>query len=189
MSRTPPVWPSVTIRRVHKDDWPVLRELRLKALRSDPLAFGSVFEVKLEYPDSRWQELAVQGEGAGDFSTWLAQEAGGRLVGMIVGDYAEASGHLLGLWVDLAVRRRGVAGQLIDRAIAWIHAAHPEAPIQLEVNPRQADAVHLYRARGFRATGKVRGLGYSQGEVLQEMVLSQAPLSPVPPGSRPIRTP
>lgn len=51
------------IRSIHADEWPAVKELRLRALR-DPvadLAYLETYEEAAARPDSYWQERAARG--------------------------------------------------------------------------------------------------------------------------------
>lgn len=177
MSHTPMGPIGLTVRRASEEDWSSLRELRLRALREDPRAFGGALGTKLAYPDDRWRYLAEQGAHSPSFSTWVAADSAGDLQGMIVVALAGEYADLLGLWVAPGARHHGVGGTLLDCAIGWVRETHPDTMVRLEVNPRQIDAIRLYQERGFQWSGPARPLGYSLGEVVREMRL---PLHPAP---------
>ena len=46
------------VRRISPDDAELLRVVRLRALETDPLSFGSTYEREAAYPDERWREWA-----------------------------------------------------------------------------------------------------------------------------------
>jgi hypothetical protein len=50
------------IRRVESDDWERLRDVRLRALASDPDAFLETVEDARTFPDERWRERARPSE-------------------------------------------------------------------------------------------------------------------------------
>lgn len=164
------------IRRARREDWERLRDLRLLALRTDPLAFGSRFADELAFPPSRWIERADHGANSSNASTWVAEPPRGELLGLVVVSRIEATDHLFSMWVAPEVRGEGIGGCLLDRAVGWARGAHGNPPIFLDVNPKQTAAVRLYRSRGFRPTGRQRPLGdhHPPEEVAQEMVLDPA---------------
>lgn len=63
-----------------------------------------------------------------------------------------APGPSLFLW-EIAVadgfRRQGVAGRLIDEAVAWVEASD-EYGLELTVRADNADAIRVYEAHGFK---------------------------------------
>lgn len=167
------------------DDWPRLRELRLKALAQDPLAFGSTLAREAVFDEPLWQERVRNSSSGSAQSTLVALAPGERWVGMITLHYVEGAWRVFGMWVDPVVRGRGVGGRLLDLGIAWAEDAHPGAGVELSVNPRQTFAVRLYERRGFRFTGQEEPLGHTPGEVARKMVRPPKSSSgTVPEGSR-----
>jgi ribosomal-protein-alanine N-acetyltransferase len=78
----------------------------------------------------------------------------GRVVGFLVfrriaqGD-AEGEHEILNLSVEPAQRRRGVAGSLVNAALAQAHGAW-----YLEVRESNVAAIRLYESLGFRPAGR-----------------------------------
>lgn len=160
---------AVEVRRVVEEEWRELRELRLRALRSDPVAFGSTWEEEAARPDPFWRERAVRGASSATSSQWVAVENDRRLVGTAVGALVEDRPHIFGMWVEPELRGRGIGGRLLDAALAWLRAASPGRAVLLDVNRKQTRAVVLYEARGFRFTGRSRPLEHTTGEFVDEM--------------------
>jgi GNAT superfamily N-acetyltransferase len=148
--------PQLSIRRTIKEEWRELRDLRLRALRTDPLAFDWTLDEELSFPDARWQETATKGAESLGSSTWVTVDPTGRLVGMVGVFEANGIPNVSKMWLDPAYRGRGAAGRLLDTALAWARATHPRAAIRLELNPKQIAATALYESRGFRFTGSKR---------------------------------
>ena len=46
------------VRRVRPDEWRALRDVRLRALETDPDAFGATVAEALARPDEEWQSRA-----------------------------------------------------------------------------------------------------------------------------------
>ena len=157
------------IRRVVTTEWKSFRGLRLRALRADPLAFGSSFRRENAYPPHKWREWAENGARGGESATFVAEEPAGRLVGMAGAFTARDAYHVWGMWVSPELRHRGLGRQLLDRVLAWAESTNPSRGVYLDVNPDQLTAVRLYESRGFRATGKTSSLGHHAPAVVQEM--------------------
>src|SRR5262245_61836976 len=60
------------VRRVTPRDWLVLRDLRLRALRSDPLSFGSTYEREAAFSDGDWKQWAAEGALGDEMATLIA---------------------------------------------------------------------------------------------------------------------
>jgi RimJ/RimL family protein N-acetyltransferase len=143
----------VTIRRVTASDWLEMKRLRLAALATDRMAFGSTFEAESAFGDDVWIDRARASATSDERATWVALDRGGRMIGMLGVLIEEEGAKLFGTWVDPVARGEGVAGRMLDTVIAWVEAGHPALPIALSVNPAFEAAVRLYRSRGFEPDG------------------------------------
>jgi len=161
----------VEIRRVRPDEWNAHRELRLKALAVDPLAFGSTLAREETFADELWKERTVRGAESKDSALFVADAGSEGLVGMVVVTLLEGRGHVFAMWVAPGRRREGIGGRLLDAGLNWFRARTSEGLLHLDVNPRQGDAVRLYENRGFRRTGSSSPLGHTDGEMTISMVL------------------
>jgi len=161
----------IVIRRAEPSDWEALRTLRLRALEADPFAFGSTLMEELGFDEARWRDRATRGAESATTSQWVAQDPLGRLVGSVVIAQVEGKVHVFGMWVEPRSRGRGVGARLLDTGLRWAESVFPGQALRLDVNPRQAAAVHLYESRGFRRSAADRPLGHTPGETRYEMVL------------------
>jgi len=157
------------VRRVREDEWEAARDLRLLALKTDPMAFGSTLERETAFPEELWRTRTGDGASSVSSSTWVAEDPEHRLVGM--GSIVEIEGtlHVFAMWVDPEFRGRGVGGEILDAGLEWARANHPRRRLILEVNPTQSPAMALYQSRGFRFTGISRPIGHSPGVDVKEM--------------------
>jgi GNAT superfamily N-acetyltransferase len=103
------------IRRVESDDWECLRDVRLRALASDPDAFLETVEDARTLPDERWRERARPSEHDVTF-VHERDDAFDGMVSAFVDDDAETV-HLVGMWVAPDLRGSGVARELVGRII------------------------------------------------------------------------
>jgi ribosomal protein S18 acetylase RimI-like enzyme len=165
----------VTVRRATPAEWRAVRELRLEALRTDPLAFGSTLEREEAFPPELWQERLALNPSAPGCATWIALDSEGGWVGMAITADVEQQIHVFGMWVHPAARGRGAGARLLDAALTELDATQPDRSIVLEVNPRQAIAQALYASRGFRPTGRSSPLGHHDPEQVVEMRRDGAP--------------
>jgi ribosomal protein S18 acetylase RimI-like enzyme len=161
----------IVVRPVREDEWQIYRDLRLKALESDPLAFGSTLEREQAFAPEVWKERISRGLRTLASSGWVAVNPTGRFVGMIVAADLEGTVHLFSMWVDPEFRGVGIGGRLLDAALTWIRNSHPGRTVLLEVNPRQVAAVRLYESRGFHLTGGSSPLEHAPSERVVEMKL------------------
>jgi ribosomal protein S18 acetylase RimI-like enzyme len=146
--------PAVTIRRVRPGDDRLLREVRLRALTTDPGAFGSTDTEVAARPRAFWRSWATQHATGDDHCTLLAL-LDGRPVGLIRIE-REPEPSIFGIysmWVAPEARRRGIALELLAEAERWIEAAGGSAA-ELNVVDRETPARRLYERAGFRLDGR-----------------------------------
>lgn len=172
IERVPPL-PSrkmSSIRRICPDDWPALRQLRLRALKCDPHAFGSTHEAEAAAPSDNWSRLAaLSSEGSGRFIA-LA-ELDGDAVGMAGGYQPEESPDergIWGMWVAPEARRRGIGRALVGSVRNWAEQSGA-VRLNLWVVETNGPAVALYQSIGFTATGETQLLPWD--ETLMEIQL------------------
>src|SRR5262249_61931263 len=70
------------VRRIRAGDAALLREVRLRALKTDPESFGSTYKREAAYPGERWRERA-NADAAGGGVTTLPAPRDGEAVGPV----------------------------------------------------------------------------------------------------------
>jgi ribosomal protein S18 acetylase RimI-like enzyme len=137
------------------------REIRLRALQTDPAAFGSSYERELAFDDDAWRgRLAgFAGHPGAIFvavSTATQTETNGPIaapVGIVgVGLPERTDAAIWGMWVAPEGRRRGVAEQLLVTAEAWA-AQSGARTATLWVHRTNDRAQALYEGRGYQLVG------------------------------------
>jgi len=113
----------LTIRHIRRDEWKLLRAVRLKALGDAPAAFSEALDEALAEPEDEWRARAERG-AAGDTSCCALAFAGDDPIGMAVGvrDPAGACAYLVAMWVDPGHRGTPAATQLVDSITGWARA-------------------------------------------------------------------
>lgn len=162
----------VQIIALPPERWREYKALRLTALRTDPIAFGSTYEESIEYPDELWQERL-----SGQTSTILFAERDGRLVGtaaVLLGiEEDAATAQIVGVFVEPEHRGQGIARRLLEALLARI-ADRPEfTRILLHVTETQAAATALYGSLGFVEVGRLVGEHRQGDQVYDEVVMER----------------
>lgn len=162
--------PTTQIVTLAPEEWQPYRELRLRALATDPQAFGGSYADALQQPASYWQgRLAeAQADAQGRQHLWLlfAREAE-RLVGMIGALAGEDPTvvQIIAVYVSPESRGQGLGNLLMTAILAEVAKKGTFTKAILGVNSAQEAAVALYRSFGFdlvreelvtRAGGEVR---------------------------------
>ena len=132
----------VEILRLGPEEWEIFRDLRLRALREAPYAFGSRYDDWVDAPESRWRDRLA------NVPLNLVARRDGEPLGMASGvldgvDEAE----LISMWVDPAARGSGVAAALVGAVVEW--AAGAGRTTYLMVRSDNARAISAYARAGF----------------------------------------
>lgn len=131
-----------------------LRDIRLRALRDAPTAFGSSYEFEAAYDEAAWCKAASRWCRPGH-SRGLVATLGGEDVGL-VGCFRDKDGHdwawIASMWVSPAARRRGVGRLLLGHAVGWARGIEVGS-VRLHVTRGNDAARRLYEGVGFAATG------------------------------------
>jgi len=138
------------IRRTTRADWRAFRDLRLRALATDPDAFGATLAEASGRSDDEWRDRAEPADGV----VFLAGADGG-FVGMAMGGPApgrpDAAG-LYGMWVAPEARGQGLGAALIEAVEGWARSVG-YAFIGLGVTTGNEAAIRLYERQGFADIG------------------------------------
>ncbi len=157
----------ITVRPVAPDEWRLLREIRLAALRDSPFAFGSTYARELGFDEQVWR-LRVAGRGY-----FLAVD-GGSPVGLAAGyrdpDALPGRRELVSMWITPAARGYGVAALLIDAVAGWARADGADELALWVVDANDA-ALRAYRRAGFVETGERQPVLPGDPRMEQRMVL------------------
>jgi ribosomal protein S18 acetylase RimI-like enzyme len=149
--------PAWDIRRLKREDLPVLRPVRLAALQAHPEAFGSSYEEE-------------QAGGPGNDMTRLIGEPpsvmlGGFVAGQLVATACltvsarikqRHKGHLTAVYVAPAWRGSGLGGALLDAVVAHARAVGL-LTVTLSVTVGNAAARSRYLRAGFESYGSEPG--------------------------------
>jgi ribosomal protein S18 acetylase RimI-like enzyme len=137
------------IRQIDTEDWPRLRDVRLRALASDPKAFLETHDHAAAFPDERWRERSTPRDDQASFVV----ERDGRFDGLVscfvAGDPATV--FLVAMWVAPELRRTGAARELVERVVDWARE-HDAARVALSVEAWNTRAARLYERCGFVET-------------------------------------
>lgn len=139
----------VRIRALASDDWPEWRRLRRAALHEAPDAFGSTLAEWSGAGDSedRWRSR-LESVAVNLVADWQAAP-----VGMVsVTAPAEGESELISMWVDPAVRGRGVGSALIGAAVERARRLGASR-MALDVAAGNQPAIDLYLRAGFVDVG------------------------------------
>ena len=149
MSTARPADPRVSIRRVGPEDWEVVRDLRLRALRDAPAAFESTYEGEQGRSEEEWRAWLTRPTGVTVVATLNGQPAG------LAGGYVEEAGHveLVSMWVTPSARGSGIADALVADVVHWARMQDARE-VRLWVTRGNDVAERLYSRHGFVRSGQ-----------------------------------
>jgi ribosomal protein S18 acetylase RimI-like enzyme len=151
----------VHVRAFRRDEYELLRDLRVRMLEDSPDAFTITADAERNRPLAWWRDRLVS-SCADPHRLPLVAEVGpgdvggSRPVGSALGvidPFERTLAHLYALWVEPAARRQGVASALIDTVFEWAREQGAKV-VDLSVTVGNDGAVALYERWGFRDTGE-----------------------------------
>jgi ribosomal protein S18 acetylase RimI-like enzyme len=168
----------ITVRVLDESDWPLYRDVRLRALAESPGSFTATLAEEADRDEQFWRDRMTR-------SQRLLAERGAVPQGIVsLQPYEEepSAAEVFGLYVVPEARRTGVAWRLVEAAAAL---ATQQAYLQLFywVGTDNARAVGFANNFGFRITDYRRPTRASDREPGEEiaMVLSLEPDATSPP--------
>jgi GNAT superfamily N-acetyltransferase len=175
----------ITVRVLDESEWPLYRDVRLRALAESPGSFAATLAEEADRDEQFWRDQISR-------SQRLLAERGTEPQGIAsLGPYEEepSAAEVFGLYVIPEARRTGVAWRLVEAAAAL---ATQQAYVRLYywVGTDNGRAVGFANNFGFRITDYRRPTRTSDGEPGEEvaMVLSleaDATLAPNPTSGKP----
>lgn len=161
----------VKVDRLAGEDWSVLRAIRLRALKSDPDAFGSTFEDERARPEGFWRDRIVNSAW---FLAWVGRQPAGVVAAVVPPFPTSVELQLDAMWVDPAWRGHGLGEALVDAVLAWAGDQGAEC-VSLTVVDGNDHARWLYERTGFCSTGEREPRPRSPCQTRERLRLSLVP--------------
>lgn len=142
----------MTVSRIGADEWRLLKEMRLAALRDAPYAFSANLSEAEAQPDGFWQAAAADRAASAESCTFFARGADGTPVAM-AGGFRDGEdrtvAHLVAVWVAPEWRGAGAAAPLVEAVCAWAAALPGVSRISAYVSEGNDRALRFYEKAGF----------------------------------------
>jgi ribosomal protein S18 acetylase RimI-like enzyme len=159
----------IEITKLPADRWEEYRELRLEALKQDPIAFGSSFEEERDMPEETWRKR---------ISNAIFAISDGKLVGLITwvqGDRIKTrhTSYINSTYVTGSFRGLGIGNKLMTSAFDSIKAKKEILKVRLSVIAPQAAALKLYTRFGFEPIGTATKELFVNGQYYDEILMEK----------------
>lgn len=149
---------NIEIVSLRPEEWQLYKELRLRALKEEPQAFGSTYEENLNHPDAYWKQR-LEDSFKKDTQWLLFARLNNQLIGMI-GAYLEKEdqAEVIAMYVMPETRGKGISKLLMKELIKKIKINNDIKKIIITVNPEQKAALHLYHNVGFQLVSQEKDI-------------------------------
>jgi GNAT superfamily N-acetyltransferase len=139
----------VSVRQAKPDEWELMRDVRLAALRDAPGAFASTYAREAQYTEEQWRGRWLSDRITMFFADVTDMPGSVGLAGAYVED---GVADLISMWVRPDARGRGAGEALVGAAAGWARARGHDT-LYLWVAEDNAAARRLYERCGFTPTG------------------------------------
>lgn len=143
------------ITKLSTEEWQKYKELRLRALKEDPQAFGASYKTNFEYPEKEWKRR-LENASKGKTNWLLFAREGIKLAGMIgafLEDGVTDTATIYFVYVPIEEREKGISNKLMDGILKELSQKPFLRKVKLVVNKDLIPAVNLYKKFGFTEVG------------------------------------
>lgn len=150
----------IIVRSLTPDDWESFRDLRLKALSENPIAYGIAVSDESIRSDEEWKSICESAYKE-DGKWYFVAEYQGKLIGIVgaheqYGSYMRHLVEIVGAYVVPEFRRTGVMSQLsLSLKNRLLEAPHVERLISWVTLHEHQSGKHISEYFGFQYAGKI----------------------------------
>jgi len=149
----------MNIIKLESKDWEKYKDIRLEALKSEPLAFAQMLEEAAFRSEQAWIDDLISSQEKDGGPIYFAEDSS-KIIGM-AGAYIEKEklklrhvANIWGVYISRIHRGKGAGKKLLQTLIKDLELRNEIKKIKLAVNPIQKEAFNLYKALGFEEVGK-----------------------------------
>ncbi|MEM8954227.1 MAG: GNAT family N-acetyltransferase [Verrucomicrobiota bacterium] len=144
----------IACRRATRNDVTLFKEVRLRALKESPDAYGSTYESAMQRDQRSWEDQLWSTTSGGDRNTQFAFKAEQCIgIAALYREPSASSGDIIMMWVDPRHRGSFAAFSLVEGLLSWARDSGFVA-VSLNVTDTNARAIRFYKNQGFRDTGE-----------------------------------
>ena len=169
----------VIISQLNPEEWRKYKDIRLKALKTNPTAFLNTYADALTYPDEKWRTQLEQSQKGEEIRILFAKDDE-KIIGMNAFHWSPKPvikhiAQIFGVFISPEYRGQGVGRILMQEVISEIKKNPQFIKITLGVNAENSSALKLYESCGFKVVGKhAKELKFGEkfcDELMMEMML------------------
>jgi RimJ/RimL family protein N-acetyltransferase len=159
---------NISIRQLTEDEWRELRKIRLKALKTDPLVFGSNFERESRMTEADWRGWLRSNDSAIFIIFAAGAPIGMTGVSIFRDDPTGQTAIFWGSWLEPHFRGKGLSDLMYQARLEWARR-HPSVE-RIVVSHRASNLASKYanQKHGFKFT-RAREKIWSDGAVEDEL--------------------
>lgn len=164
------------IENLSANRWSEYRDLYIKAVESEPLAFSETVDEIKKKTENEWrEELQSVTDGK---SIILFAESSGVIIGMGAGSFhllkkLSHNAFISSLYVDKEFRGQGIGKQIVEKLIESILKNKSIKNIFSEIIETQIASIKLHEKLGFKIVGEFRKLFEIGGKFYTEFYLQK----------------
>ena len=165
---------SISIRQLGEDAWRQFSQIRLKALQTDPLVFGSNYESESKFTEDDWRSR-LQADDSAIFMIFDEETPIGITgVSVFRDDPTRRTAIFWGSWIAPAYRRKGLSDLMYGARLEWAKARPGIERIIVSHRASNLTSKYANQKHGFVFTGtheKIWADGKLEDEVCYELKL------------------
>ncbi|MCB1024704.1 MAG: GNAT family N-acetyltransferase, partial [Acidobacteria bacterium] len=115
----------ITIKQIDTNDWEIFRDVRLRALKTDPAVFGSNFERESAQTEDEWKEPLATVDCAIFIIFRDDSPIGMTAIAVKREDPTRKTAILWGSWLEPDSRRKGISKLMYQARLDWAKK-HPD---------------------------------------------------------------
>jgi len=166
----------VVIEPITMQNLQVFKEIRLRALKESPGAFGSTYAREVQFTDEEWKDrVARWGSEMGIGFLAFNNAVACGIAGSFLHPNNPARAQLISMWTAPSHRHRGVGRMLVDFVAAWARLRGATI-LDLFVVANNSPAMRFYERLGFVRTGRTQPYPNDPALIEYEMARQLHPL-------------
>jgi RimJ/RimL family protein N-acetyltransferase len=160
---------NITISKLPEDRWPEYRDLRLEALKNEPLAFSSSYEEEQSTPEKTWRERIQNNLFVMEDNRPVGLAGFSRNPHIKTNHVCE----MFGVYLRQEYRGKGIGKKLIETVLEEITNLKGVKIIEVGVNPTQKTAKNIYRKHGFKTVAHFKKWMFISGKFYDALIMEK----------------